>query len=413
MTSEAPIVDRPATDDEPALRVLWVGPAPWRPDHWSLQTRYALEMFRHPDFTPKLEVAVLATHGFTGTGYTTHEGNRVYGSPYGTGREALTRALALAQSHWNPDAIVLCGEVQSLPETEPVTPTLLWAGPDHTFVPEPLLHRYRQAHIVAAPSARGAEMLTHHGVSARHITHVVPPPFFAAQSSREARTTMHIPMDDFVIGMVGRNIGTPPRKGFVEAMQAFALIHRQHQHARLLLWTQVDAPWGGVDLRAVAAELGIPVEAMYAPDERALWLDFGDHGRMQRVYSAMDVLLAPTYGESFGLPIAEALAVGVPVIAPSHTGMLDWPTAAGWPLLEGYSHRTEQGSYYVKPDSVEIGKLLDAAITTPNVELAKKWNLGQQWALNHWTTEQAAPQWQDAFNEIKQQMQVERVDDDE
>ncbi len=403
------------TEDR-ALRVLWVGPAPWRPDHWGLQTRYALQMFDEPDFTPGVEVRLLASHGFTGAGSTTFEGHRVYGSPYGAGTEAVARALRIAQKHWNPELIVFCGEVQSMPLDAVTwgTPILIWAGPDQTFVPDALLRQYAKALFVAVPTPRGVEMLRARNIDrAVCIPHVVPPAHFAAQTSREARTVLHIGMDDFVFGMVGRNIGTPPRKGFVEALQAFSLIVQQYPQSRLLLWTQVEAPWGGVDLRVVAAELGIGTDVLFAPSEQVLWLDYAEHATIQRIYSAMDVLLAPSYGESFGLPIAEALAVGVPVIAPRHTGMLDWPSDAGWPLLEGYSHRTEQGGYYIKPDSVEIGKLMQEAISTPNIEMAKKWNAGQQWALKNWTAEQAAPLWQSAFVDIKSWIEAQGDEDGE
>jgi glycosyltransferase involved in cell wall biosynthesis len=53
--------------------------------------------------------------------------------------------------------------------------------------------------------------------------------------------------------------------------------------------------------------------AMTEPEKRDLYRD-------QRVVS----LLMPTRGEGYGLPVLEAALLGLPIIAPSHSGYLDF-----------------------------------------------------------------------------------------
>ena len=58
-------------------------------------------------------------------------------------------------------------------------------------------------------------------------------------------------------------------------------------------------------------------------DERVLFLGTVSHERMPEIYAVADVLVAPTYRESFGNTILEASASGVPVITTDEGGQTE------------------------------------------------------------------------------------------
>lgn len=58
-------------------------------------------------------------------------------------------------------------------------------------------------------------------------------------------------------------------------------------------------------------------------DERVLFLGTVSHERMPEIYAVADVLVAPTYRESFGNSILEASASGVPVITSDEGGQTE------------------------------------------------------------------------------------------
>ncbi|HJQ37101.1 MAG TPA: glycosyltransferase family 4 protein [Thermoanaerobaculia bacterium] len=113
----------------------------------------------------------------------------------------------------------------------------------------------------------------------------------------------------FVVGCVARN---QPRKQFPVLLKAFARFAAECEEAILYLHTD-PRDFIGWDLIALAQSYGLEGRTAFsvsvgtilgvAPEE------------LNRIYNAMDVLVLPTMGEGFGLPIAEAMAAGVPVIA--------------------------------------------------------------------------------------------------
>ncbi len=98
---------------------------------------------------------------------------------------------------------------------------------------------------------------------------------------------------------VGSAIG---RKRIDVLLRAFAGIRAARPDARLL---RVGAL--GADHRALASALGI--------DTAIVELPFQDRAVLASIYRRSAVLLMPSDREGFGLPIAEALACGTPVVA--------------------------------------------------------------------------------------------------
>jgi glycosyltransferase involved in cell wall biosynthesis len=134
--------------------------------------------------------------------------------------------------------------------------------------------------------------------------------------------------------MVAANTSSPYlcRKSFPQAFLAFSELARRHDDAWLYLHTDF-APQGiGIDLNVVADLARIPAGRVRYPDPASLQIGIPPQV-VACTYQAFDVLLNPAMGEGFGIPILEAQACGVPVIASDHSAMPEI-TQAGW-LVDG------------------------------------------------------------------------------
>jgi glycosyltransferase involved in cell wall biosynthesis len=143
-----------------------------------------------------------------------------------------------------------------------------------------------------------------------------------------------------LVGFVGR---LEPRKGPLDLIAAAPAIHAQQPDARIVLVG--DDPYGS-DPDYVARVRAAPEVEHYG------WID-GAAGLM----SQLDVLVAPSRQEPFGTVLAEAMAVGTPVVATRVGGLAEVVqdgvtgrlVAPGAPdqlaaaVLEVLEHRAEMG----------------------------------------------------------------------
>lgn len=92
------------------------------------------------------------------------------------------------------------------------------------------------------------------------------------------------------------------------------------------------------------------------------------------LYRQCDALVAPSRGEGFGLPMAEAMWYGLPVITTAHGGQSDFCTdATSWPIDFSFqparSHMDLFNSVWMEPDPGHLGQLMHEVFHAPPEQL--------------------------------------------
>ncbi len=105
--------------------------------------------------------------------------------------------------------------------------------------------------------------------------------------------------------------GWKGRKNGPAALKAFAILRRSFPDARLLLFGHDYAPGGPAEAWARQNRVNTGVEYAGPTPNRSL---------LRRLAQEADVLLHPALEESFGMAVAEAMALGLPVVGGKYSG---------------------------------------------------------------------------------------------
>jgi D-inositol-3-phosphate glycosyltransferase len=127
---------------------------------------------------------------------------------------------------------------------------------------------------------------------------------FDIKSMRGARERVGLPMDVRVVLFVGRFAAV---KGIERLMKAVALLDMPEDVRLLLIGGDGATSASTRKLMALARRLGIRRKVII-PGRI-------EHAALVNYYNAADVVAVPSYYESFGLVVLEALACGTPVVA--------------------------------------------------------------------------------------------------
>ena len=240
-----------------------------------------------------------------------------------------------------------------------------WLPVDHETAPPAVVDALRYADHVIAFSKHGQTALKNAGFENTHyIPHGVDTSVFSPGDKTEARKRVDWPQDKYIVGMVAANNFYPSRKCIPQAMQAFAAFHKRHPDTALYMHMVSDASRDGIDLRHMSEFLGLKYNEDVIVASQFDYIFGYAQNVMNEMYRGMDVLLNPSMGEGFGIPIVEALACDKQVIATRSTAMTELVEGCGV-LVDGDPFWTRQGAMQTMP---YVGSIIDALEQTYNTE---------------------------------------------
>lgn len=194
--------------------------------------------------------------------------------------------------------------------------------------------------------------------------------FNAETGSMTPKDMTKVDDDRFMVLMVAANKGQAPcRKAFPEAFLAFSTFAEEHDDAILFIYSEDVGSMGGINLRELAAATGIKPHQIEFMNQYALRQGL-PHEAMATLYTRADVLLAPSMGEGFGIPVVEAQACGLPVIVSNFSAQPEL-VGDGW-LVNGQPYWDfAQKAWLNTPNVKEITIALQEAYERPR-ELSQK-----------------------------------------
>lgn len=269
-----------------------------------------------------------------------------------------------------------------------------WCPVDHWPASPAILEFFSRTEAVPiAMSEWGHGLFQDAGLDAAYIPLSVDTRVFTPTPSLEVngkpttgKELFGIPEDAFVVGMVAMNKGwARDRKGFNEAMWSMGQFMRRHDDAYLYMHSEKFGGAEGQNLTTLAIHAGIPDHKLIwagGPDQYAFRLGFTPP-MMALSYSMFDVLLAPSHGEGFCVPLVESQACGVPVIATDFSAQREL-VGQGW-LINGQPEwDPSHNAAYVTPfidhtmDCLEAAYVADRAAMAPKaVEFAQQFDVGR------------------------------------
>jgi len=193
--------------------------------------------------------------------------------------------------------------------------------------PEPMIRVQGETQVVAAAQAlvantdaEAASLVSLYD-ACPDIVHVVAPgvdlyTFTPGKGRSAARTIVNLPQDSLVVSFVGR---IQPHKGPEVLIRATSELVKHSPLLRNKLIVNIIGGASGANteevdrLKELATWLGIDDVVRFAPPApRAELADW---------YRAADLVIVPSYSESFGLVALEAQACGTPVVATAVGGL--------------------------------------------------------------------------------------------
>lgn len=211
-----------------------------------------------------------------------------------------------------------------------------------------------------AMSRHGQRQMAARGIQSAYVPHGVDTGIFRPPEDRNGLRAEFELTGRFTVGICSANKGSPSRKNFASQLEAFKIFRDRHPDAKalLLMHTWRAAP-GGENLLRMAERKGIAQDLSFSeqylytigqilPDKLAAW------------YGSIDVLLNATWGEGFGIPIAEAQAAGTPVIVTDATAMPEL-CGAGWKVPGDKYWNEFHGEDWCVPSIAGIVKALEKA----------------------------------------------------
>lgn len=222
--------------------------------------------------------------------------------------------------------------------------------------------------VPIAMSRYGETEIRKCGLDCFYMPHAIDPAIWHPRDKQQCRAKLGIDPHVFFVSFVGVNDSSPSRKGIPELLAAWQIFSDRHPDSQLYLHTtrmgnKPLSNQGGVNLDAILTATPIDPMSLRFADEYLLRTAFSAEN-MAAIAAAADVLILPTRGEGFGLPVLEYARVGTPAIVTDVASSTEL-CFDGW-LLEYEPEWSWQDAWVAKPGIASIVDNLEAAYADRN-----------------------------------------------
>jgi glycosyltransferase involved in cell wall biosynthesis len=370
-------------------RILWVSNAPWAGTGYGQQTAQVIPRLKKDNY----EIAVAANYGL--------EANNTFWNS----KSGPIQIYARGHDQYSNDVIPAHMYDWSVkdPEAKNLLITLFdvwvfkgdkwsdwnvasWVPIDHLPAPVEVLQWCKKPNVSPiAMSKFGQQMLENAGIESYYVPHAVEsvykPTHYLPELKMTPREFMGLPEDAFVVGMNAANKGVYPcRKAFGENLLAFSMFAQGKENVYLYLHTDASGSLGGIRLKDLIMSVGIPEDKVVFVDPYLLRTGLSIE-TMAGIYTAMDVLLATSYGEGFGVPTIEAQACGTPVIVSDFAASSEL-VGDGWKIGGQPLWDAPQKAFFHVPNVSEIVNALQESYERERVRSEKAIEFAKQYEAN-------------------------------
>lgn len=178
----------------------------------------------------------------------------------------------------------------------------------------------KAANVIFNMSQFGQKTLATSNLDSLFVPLAVSPAVWQPGDKQRARRALGWDDDRFYASFVGVNDSNPSRKGIFELLAAWQLFYEQRPNSTLYMHTSVlgnipvSGGRGGVDIPRILETLGLPQDAVSIVDQDQYATGGISQRHLNTIAQASDVLVQPSRGEGFGLPLLEFQRAGCPVI---------------------------------------------------------------------------------------------------
>jgi glycosyltransferase involved in cell wall biosynthesis len=299
---------------------------------------------------------------------------------------------------------------------------------------EQWISNYIDADSVFAYEQFGKDVLERESNGRIQVVDIAPPgfdddAFKPVADKKEHKRAFHLPTDAIVIGTVMRN---QKRKLYPDVIETFKkLLDKNPSLAhKTYLYIHTSYPDVGWDIPRLVRESGVGhkifftyickhcgfVQAMFFSDARAFCPQCGSFSvgmpdtqkgltskQLGAIYNLFDLYLQYSICEGFGIPMVEAAACGVPIVAVDYSAMENVVRKLkGYPVrIQRMFREPETHAYRVYPDNDHLLEIMESFCQLPEEVRLKKGRDAYLAVKKHYTWEKTAKVWENFFDGLQ------------
>lgn len=270
-------------------------------------------------------------------------------------------------------------------------PIISWVPLDHISLPPAVAQFLKRPNVTPITMApHGQRQLEAAGIQSTYIPHAIDSKLYKPTDTIQgapARRWLGFKDTDYVVGIVAANkaAGELHRKAFAENLLAFSIFAKDKPGVKLYIHAEPSRAFGGFHLPTLMQALGIKPEQVVLPEPFLFRIGYPTQD-MAGVYTALDVMLATSYGEGFGVCGLEAQAVGTRVITSHFAATADLYSEDSWGVPGQAFWHESQAAFFAIPSVEQIVEKLELAYqvgrgrSEKSIEFASQFDIDRVWA---------------------------------